>query len=202
MNESEFSSLVINKDATLTMLGQLTVGELYTGHETSSKPISTLHLYGGMKVLGFAHLSGLTYMHGTSLEIAQTLDLHWSGKVFLEGGTVQAAGYSVALAASFSKTAASYEIFTRILFEGGQQDNLALQIDKIEIGTSGTNKVVNASDIVADADHVGNYRVYVDGNDLKVDYVGARKGGAVPEPSTATLGLLTLSALFLRRKRA
>lgn len=49
------------------------------------------------------------------------------------------------------------------------------------------------------ADYQGQYYVYKDGNDIKVQYVVA---GAVPEPATATLSLLGLAALMMRRRRA
>lgn len=49
------------------------------------------------------------------------------------------------------------------------------------------------------ADHQGQYYVYKDGNTIKVQYV---VGGAVPEPATATLSLLGLAALMMRRRRA
>lgn len=49
------------------------------------------------------------------------------------------------------------------------------------------------------ADHQGQYYVYTEGNTVKVQYV---VGGAVPEPATATLSLLGLAALMMRRRRA
>lgn len=49
------------------------------------------------------------------------------------------------------------------------------------------------------ADYQGQYYLYTENGDLKVQYVVA---GAVPEPATATLSLLGLAALMMRRKRA
>ena len=49
------------------------------------------------------------------------------------------------------------------------------------------------------ADYQGQYYLYTENGDVKVQYVVA---GAVPEPATATLSLLGLAALMLRRRRA
>ncbi|MCC8149147.1 PEP-CTERM sorting domain-containing protein [Akkermansia sp.] len=49
------------------------------------------------------------------------------------------------------------------------------------------------------ADYQGQYYLYTENGDVKVQYVVA---GAVPEPATATLSLLGLAALTLRRRRA
>ena len=49
------------------------------------------------------------------------------------------------------------------------------------------------------ADYQGQYYLYTQNGDVKVQYVVA---GAVPEPATATLSLLGLAALMLRRRRA
>lgn len=45
----------------------------------------------------------------------------------------------------------------------------------------------------------GQYYLYTENGDVKVQYVVA---GVVPEPATATLSLLGLAALMLRRRRA
>lgn len=49
------------------------------------------------------------------------------------------------------------------------------------------------------ADYQGQYYIYTEGGNVKVQYVVA---GAVPEPATATLSLLGLAALMMRRRRA
>ena len=49
------------------------------------------------------------------------------------------------------------------------------------------------------ADYQDQYYLYTENGDVKVQYVVA---GAVPEPATATLSLLGLATLMLRRRRA
>ena len=49
------------------------------------------------------------------------------------------------------------------------------------------------------ADYMGQYYLYTEDGNVKVQYVVA---GAVPEPATATLSLLGLASLMLRRRRA
>ena len=49
------------------------------------------------------------------------------------------------------------------------------------------------------ADYQGQYYLYTEDGNVKVQYVVA---GAVPEPATATLSLLGLASLMLRRRRA
>ena len=49
------------------------------------------------------------------------------------------------------------------------------------------------------ADYQGQYYLYTENGTVKVQYVVA---GAVPEPATATLSLLGLAALMMRRRRA
>ncbi len=46
-----------------------------------------------------------------------------------------------------------------------------------------------------------NYYLYIDGNSLKVQYV-VEGTGAIPESSTATLSLLALAGMAMRRRRA
>ncbi len=48
------------------------------------------------------------------------------------------------------------------------------------------------------ADYQGQYYLYTEDGNVKVQYVVA---GAVPEPATATLSLLGLASLMLRRRR-
>lgn len=49
------------------------------------------------------------------------------------------------------------------------------------------------------ADHQGQYYLYTEGGNLKVQYVVA---GGIPEPATASLSLIGLAALMMRRRRA
>lgn len=96
-------------------------------------------------------------------------------------------------------TVGEFQFVTRTLvnsagFEGG---DISLGEFLAEDGSSLTKASAKMEGDAAD--YQGQYYVYKDGNTIKVQYV---VGGAVPEPATATLSLLGLAALMLRRRRA
>lgn len=96
-------------------------------------------------------------------------------------------------------TVGEFQFVTRTLvnsagFEGG---DISLGEFLAEDGSSLTKASAKMEGDAAD--YQGQYYVYKDGNTIKVQYV---VGGAVPEPTTATLSLLGLAALMLRRRRA
>lgn len=101
--------------------------------------------------------------------------------------------------ASADLTVGEFQFVTRTLvnsagFEGG---DISLGEFLAEDGSSLTKASAKMEGDAAD--YQGQYYVYKDGNTIKVQYV---VGGAVPEPATATLSLLGLAALMLRRRRA
>ena len=96
-------------------------------------------------------------------------------------------------------TVGEFQFVTRTLvnsagFEGG---DISLGEFLAEDGSSLTKASAKMEGDAAD--YQGQYYVYKDGNTIKVQYV---VGGAVPEPATATLSLLGLAALMLRRRCA
>lgn len=95
--------------------------------------------------------------------------------------------------------AGEFQFVTRTLINSGgfDGDDVSLGEFLAEDGSSLTKASAKMEGNAAD--HQGQYYIYKDGNTIKVQYV---VGGAVPEPATATLSLLGLAALMMRRRRA
>lgn len=100
---------------------------------------------------------------------------------------------------NFSLPASSFEIVTRTLVSGALYDKSIAYMPGEFLSVDGTTLTyVAPNGLIADKDHLGNYSLYREGNDLKVTYVTSKN---VPEPSTACLSLIALSLLLLRRRR-
>ena len=95
--------------------------------------------------------------------------------------------------------AGEFQFVTRTLINSGGFDGGDVSLGEFlaEDGSSLTKASAKMEGNAAD--HQGQYYIYKDGNTIKVQYV---VGGAVPEPATATLSLLGLAALMMRRRRA
>ena len=101
--------------------------------------------------------------------------------------------------------ALAYEVCSvKVVGLSSENSSANMPIDATQVSLAAGTKlgeldavlVSSADDLVADADHLGNYMFEVKDDGIYVNYVAA-----VPEPTTATLSLLALAGLCARRRR-
>lgn len=130
----------------------------------------------------------LVFGIGGIFNVTQTI---WGASSFSVSGLLATTSADLAMG--------EYQFVTRTLvtsagFDGG---SISLGDFTAEDGSSLTK---SSGMMEGDAaDYQGQYYIYTEGGNVKVQYVVA---GAVPEPATATLSLLGLAALMMRRRRA
>ena len=95
--------------------------------------------------------------------------------------------------------AGEFQFVTRTLITSAGFDGGSISLGDFTAEDGGA--LTKASGIMEGnaADYQGQYYLYTEDGNVKVQYVVA---GAVPEPATATLSLLGLASLMLRRRRA
>lgn len=103
----------------------------------------------------------------------------------------------VTLDVNLSLTDSPLEVVTRVLASNFSLDDNYKNYWKFSDtkGDSLAGQEVTSKD---ELDLLGEYYFYQDEEGIKVDYVRVK---TVPEPCTASLGLLALSSLLLRRRR-
>ncbi|MEG0024046.1 MAG: PEP-CTERM sorting domain-containing protein [Akkermansia sp.] len=105
---------------------------------------------------------------------------------------------------SLVSTSGNYEVMSRLLYDvasntNGNTINLS---DETFTDLDGNALTKSDTKLVADATDLNKYYLYQDANgDVKVDYL-VDKSKSIPEPTTATLSLIGLAALLLRRRCA
>lgn len=102
--------------------------------------------------------------------------------------------FSASLGNLIAEGAESYQLVTRKLVTG-LADSVTSSNTTITDGTL----TEDISGEALTAENVGKYQVFTQDGEIYVSYINGV--GAVPEPATATLGLLGMAALLLRRKR-
>lgn len=102
--------------------------------------------------------------------------------------------FSASLGNLIAEGAESYQLVTRKLVTG-LADSVTSSNTTITDGTL----TEDISSEALTAENVGKYQVFTQDGEIYVSYINGV--GAVPEPATATLGLLGMAALLLRRKR-
>ena len=111
-----------------------------------------------------------------------------------------ASGFSGMLATiSTDLAAGEFQFVTRTLITSSGFNNGSISLGDFTAEDGGA--LTKASGVMEGnaADYQGQYYLYTEDGNVKVQYVVA---GAVPEPATATLSLLGLASLMLRRRRA
>lgn len=113
-----------------------------------------------------------------------------------------ASGFSVSgMLATISTdlAAGEFQFVTRTLITSAGFDGGSISLG--DFTTEDGGALTKASGIMEGnaADYQGQYYLYTENGNVKVQYVVA---GVVPEPATATLSLLGLASLMLRRRRA
>lgn len=101
--------------------------------------------------------------------------------------------FSADLGDLITEGAAHYQLVTRELVTGLGS---SVTTSNTTI-TGGTQEVDNVNDLALNAENAGKYQVFTQDGKVYVSYIS----GAVPEPATATMGLLGMAALLLRRNR-
>ncbi|MEG0586519.1 MAG: PEP-CTERM sorting domain-containing protein [Akkermansia sp.] len=105
---------------------------------------------------------------------------------------------------SLVSTSGNYEVMSRLLYDVASNTNGNTINLSDETFTDLDGKKLTKSDtkLAADATDLNKYYLYQDANgDVKVDYL-VDKSKSIPEPTTATLSLIGLAALLLRRRCA
>lgn len=102
--------------------------------------------------------------------------------------------FSTSLGNLIAEGAESYQLVTRKLVTG-LASSVTSSNTTVTDGTM-TDDIANEELI---AKNVGKYQIFTQNGEIYVSYINGV--GAVPEPATATLGLLGMAALLLRRKR-
>lgn len=102
--------------------------------------------------------------------------------------------FSASLGNLIAEGAESYQLVTRKLVTG-----LADSVTSSNTTITDGARTEDISSEALTAENVGKYQVFTQNGEIYVSYINGV--GAVPEPATATLGLLGMAALLLRRKR-
>lgn len=102
--------------------------------------------------------------------------------------------FSASLGNLIAEGAESYQLVTRKLVTG-----LADSVTSSNTTITDGARTEDISGEALTAENVGKYQVFTQNGEIYVSYINGV--GAVPEPATATLGLLGMAALLLRRKR-
>ena len=115
----------------------------------------------------------------------------WGASDFSVSGTLATTSTDLA--------AGEFQFVTRTLITSAGFDGGSISLGDFTAEDGGA--LTKASGIMEGnaADYQGQYYLYTEDGNVKVQYVVA---GAVPEPATATLSLLGLASLMLRRRRA
>ena len=115
----------------------------------------------------------------------------WGASDFSVSGTLATTSTDLA--------AGEFQFVTRTLITSAGFDGGSISLGDFTAEDGGA--LTKASGIMEGnaADYQGQYYLYTENGNVKVQYVVA---GAVPEPATATLSLLGLASLMLRRRRA
>lgn len=199
VDTSDGGSIMVTGNSNVTVsgtryTGNVTVGagSVLTKNGSTDFKNSVVNIDGtfNLNVAGVDPASGtirLIFGIGGIMNISQAL---WGSSSFNVSGMLGTV--------SADLTAGTYRFVTRTLITTGgfQTGNVALGAFTDASGGSLT-KVGEAMTGNA-ADYEGKYYLYRDGNTIKVQYV--ETGAVVPEPATATLGLLGLAALMMRRR--
>lgn len=174
--------------------------------ENATLTVNVSYFYGSTQIYGTLLICGqFAPQAGASLDFGVSGIMKLSDSNTFHG--VEASGRSTSISAVLDVGhGTSYEIVRRQLLDL----NGATDFDLNKWGgewavSAGTIKDTNnnaltaaAGDLVAGEDTVGQYKLGLDGNNgLYIDYVKA-----VPEPAAASLSLLGLAVLMMRRRRA
>lgn len=174
---------------------------------------------GATLTLGNSYFFGSNQIYGTLILCCQfapqnnaSLDFGLSGIMKLSDSNtyhgVEGNNRTTSISATLNLgIGSSYTVLRRQLFDlNGVTDfnlnkyggNWKVSAGSILDTNGQTLTAAGSGDLLASADTLGQYKLVLDAqNGLYIDYVAA-----VPEPATASLGLLGLAAFMMRRRRA
>lgn len=124
------------------------------------------------------------------------VDLGSSGTLNLTNSALKGSKgfvFSASLDGLILKKAPTYQLLTRELVTG-LKSNIASSNTTI---TGGSEEVNNITNLELTEENAGKYQVFTQNGKVYVSYIS----GVIPEPASATLGLLGMSTFLLRRRR-
>ncbi|WP_290549347.1 PEP-CTERM sorting domain-containing protein [Akkermansia sp.] len=190
-----------------------------TANGTARRFDGVFHIEEGSTLtVGTSYFYGASQIYGTLIVCTQfapqegsSLDFGFSGIMKLSTSNtyhgMEGNGRTTSISATLDLgTGSNYEVVRRQLFDLNGVTDFDLnkwgnpwQVTAGTIqGTNGEALTAADGDLVAGADTLGQYKLVLDAKDgLYIDYVAA-----VPEPATASLSLLGMAVLMMRRRRA
>lgn len=179
---------------------------IFQVQEDATLTVNVSYFYGSTQIYGTLIICGqFAPQDGSSLDFGLSGIMKLSDSNTFHG--VEASGRNTSISAVLDVGHGNtYEIVRRQLLDLNGVTNFDLnKWGGAWSVSAGTIKDTNdhtltaaAGDLVAGEDTVGQYKLGLDaGNGLYIDYVKA-----VPEPATASLGLLGLAVFMMRRRRA
>lgn len=181
------SNLVVGEDSSLT-IGRSTGSITINPGNTAGYDDMSWTIYGTLNIT-----SALSWNQNKN---PLNVDLGSSGTLNLTDSALKGSTgfvFSASLDGLILENAPAYQLLTRELVTGLKS---TVTSSNMTI-TGGAEEVDNIAGLDLAVENAGKYQVFTQDGKVYVSYIS----GVVPEPASATLGLLGMSAFLLRRRR-